>query len=216
MKQQLDELNQRAMSLIKEFVQKNDPVTISAIAAAANRIRLLSDKLDQIEHEIPQLKETLRQYDNHVKTPITSVPTRPLGLNTHANGYAKSPRKGIRIEVDWSRIGKPKAGKEVINEHMASNGLTKWVTRLYQELGEKVLTTLRSVRVNRGPLLSNDPKSDFKNHADGTLYQHQQILNTGYYVLTHSNTAQKVGDIHKACRVLGFPVGTVVVVEVEK
>jgi hypothetical protein len=83
-------------------------------------------------------------------------------------------------------------------------------------MGQQVLTTLRNVRINRGPLVSNDPQNDFKNRTDGSIYQHQPILDTGYHVLTHSNSSQKVGDIKKACKALGLPTGMVVAAEVDK
>jgi len=214
MKQQLDELNRQAMVLITEFAGKNDPATIASIASTANRIRQLSDRLDEIQHEIPRIKETLLQYGRQQTTPFTAPVQLASGNDT--NGHQKSPRKKIRVEIDWSRMGKTNKGKEVISEHMASDTLTQWVIRLYQEIGEKILPTLQGVRINRGPLVSNDPQKDFKNNADGTLYQHQPILDTGYYVLTHSKTSQKVGDIQKACRALGLPAGMVAVAEADK
>jgi hypothetical protein len=215
MKTQLDELNQLAMSLITEFAGKNDSATITCLASVANRVRQLREKLDEIQQEIPRLKEALLQYAH----PQTSSIARPIPsptISTDTNGHQKTPRKKIRVEIDWTRIGNATKGKETICEHMASHTLTKWVVRLYQEIGAQILTTLHHVRVNRGPLVSDDPQNDFKNHADGTVYQHQPILDTGHYVLTHSNTSQKVGDIQKASKALGLPPGMVVVFEIEK
>jgi len=94
--------------------------------------------------------------------------------------------------------------------------MAKWVVRLYQEMGEQILTTLRGLRINRGPFVSRDPQKDFMNKAAGTLFQHQPILNTGYYVLTHSGTGEKIGEIQKACQALSLPIGMVTVEAVEK
>ena len=204
------------MGLITEFAGKNDPATIACIASTANRIRQLTDKLDEVEQEIPRLEETLLQYGRPQTGPFSPRQIQPPAILTGTNDYQKSPRKKIKVEIDWTRLGKPTKGKEIINEHMASHTLTKWVVRLYQEIGEQVLITLHNVRINRGPLVSNDPRSDFLNHADGTIYQHQPVLDTGYHVLTHSNSSQKVGDIQKACKALGLPTGMVVVAELDK
>jgi hypothetical protein len=217
MKQQLDNLNRQAMSLITDYAGKNDPATIACIASTANRIRQLKDKLDEIEHEIPRLKDILLQYSRQLDAPQMPRPAQIPSVQTQTNGQHKSARKKIRIEVDWSRLEKTKVkGKEIICEHMASNSMTKWVIRLFQELGEQILPKLHGVRINRGPFVSREPQKDFQNNSDGTLYQYQPILNTGYYVLTHSNTSQKIGDIQKACQALGLPIGMVIVEEVEK
>ena len=206
------------MLLITEYAGKNDPSRIALIATTANRIRQLSDKLDEIEHEIPRLKETLAHYESQTNEPIASRTAATPAVAVQEKEQQKSgSKKKLRIEIDWSRMANTKSKKkEVISEHMSSDTLTLWVTRLFQELGEPVLTTLQNVRINRGPLISKEPQNDFKNKADGTLYSHQPILNTGYHVLTHSKTSQKFGDIKKACHALSLPTGMVVVTEVDK
>jgi hypothetical protein len=214
MKQKLDDLFKKAMSLITDYAGKDDPATVACIASTANRIRQLKDKLDEIEQEIPRINDTLLQYSRQQNTPrfapITVLPSR-------TNGQHKSARKKIRIEIDWSRMAQTKSKpKEVICQHLASDSMTRFVIRLCQELGEQILPTLHGVRINRGPLVTQDPRKDYLNSSDGTLYQHQPILDTGYYVLTHSQTNQKVGDIQNACRALGLPIGMVVVTEVNK
>jgi hypothetical protein len=188
-----------------------------AFATTANRIRQFNDKLDEIEHEIPRLKEALTNFstqrENPVATRSTPMPSTPI----RANGQHKSPGKKIRIEVDWSRIGKDKTnGKEVICEHKASDSLTKFVIRLYQEIGEGILPKLNQVRISRGPLVSKSPQTDYVNNSTGILFQHQPVLETGYHVLTHSSNNEKIGYISKACQALRLPIGMVTAEELEK
>jgi len=79
-----------------------------------------------------------------------------------------------------------------------------FVSRVVQAMGPEALIKLEQVRINRGPLISKTPARDFLNQAKGDLYSHKRIRGTDYYILTHSETSQKVDDLKKVCRVLGF------------
>jgi hypothetical protein len=57
---------------------------------------------------------------------------------------------------------------------------------------------------------------DFCNKTSGTLYQHQAVSGTDYYVLTHSASVEKVADVRRAAQFLGIPAGVVTVTEVLK
>ena len=65
-------------------------------------------------------------------------------------------------------------------------------------------------------MVSTTPESDFRNQKDGSIYSHQQIADSSYHMLTHSQTSQKVTDIIKACqKALSFPIGAVIVEETD-
>jgi hypothetical protein len=211
MKEQLRALSREAMGLIGTLSAKGDAAAIARVAAAANRIKQLEEQLAHIEQEIPGIQETIQSCTPPVEShPPTPDPEEPLPPSRGGSG-----RKKLRIQVNWARLNKP-GGKELICEHKASDTMTKFAVRLHQEFGLETLQKLCSVRISRGPMVSKTPRPDFVNQADETLYAHHPISDTGYYILTHSPNTQKVTDIQKACRSLGFPVGAVLVDEVDK
>jgi hypothetical protein len=212
MKQKLEQLSNSAMELIGKFARKGDAPTIARIAATASRIQQLQEHLQHIEQEIPQIEEKLKTYAFENTAPALPEPQpKPF---TPPNG--QSGKKRLRITIDWGRLGKA-GGKEVICEHASSDTMTKWAARLYQQFGPEPLQKLARFRISRGPMVSNNPQIDFRNQKAGSIYGHQPISDSGYYMLTHSQNSQKVTDITKACqKALGFPVGAVEVEETEK
>jgi hypothetical protein len=60
------------------------------------------------------------------------------------------------------------------------------------------------------------PAKDFVNQAQGKLYGHKKIQGTDYYVLTHSQTSQKIEDLNRICRVVGFISGSVQIEQVNR
>jgi hypothetical protein len=211
MKSDLEALHNNAMQLIGVLAGKGDVAAISRVAATAKQIQQLQEQLVHIEQEIPRMKENLAIYAAAEKMPRPDIATPASGASS--NGYGG--KKLLRVQVDWMRLGKA-GGKEVISEHKSSDTMAKWAGRLYQQMGTQVLQNLSNFRISRGPMISKQPNVDFINKQDSTLYSHQPILDSGYYILTHSQTTQKVGDVRKACQFLGFPMGAVVVDEVEK
>ena len=83
------------MGLITEFAGKNDPATIACIASTANRIRQLTDKLDEVEQEIPRLEETLLQYGRPQTGPFSPRQIQPPAILTGTNDHQRSPRKSL-------------------------------------------------------------------------------------------------------------------------
>lgn len=212
MKEQLEQLSNTAMDLISTLARKGDAPTIARVAATASRIQQLQEQLEHIEQEIPQIEEKLKGFTNgQVTSDARGDSPKPFAPT---NGH--SGKKRLQITVDWGRLGKP-GGKEVICEHMSSDTMTKWATRLYQQFGPEPLQKLARFRISRGFMVSNNPQSDYVNHADGSVYSHQPIADSGYYMLTHSQTSQKLADIPRACqRALAFPVGAVIVEDTDK
>jgi hypothetical protein len=85
-----------------------------------------------------------------------------------------------------------------------------------EELGPDALQKLVRIRVNRGPLLSKSPKTDFLNQTQGRVYGHKRLRGTDYFVLTHSQTSQKADDLIRVCGVLGLVRGSVQVRVVDR
>jgi hypothetical protein len=216
MNAKLQQLSTRTMILIGEFAVKNDVEAIKRLSDAATRIKSLQDSLAAIEHDATELESFLNGFTKSPDgaAPIFSLPETQPELNEDEDG-SRSRGKKILIEIHWERLGKP-GGKEVICEHKASDTMAKFLHRLYNALGTGALEKLSTFRVSIGPLVSKDPRGEFANRAKGTLYSHQRLPGTPFYVLTHSQTSQKVGDLKDACKFLGLPIGAVFVSETEK
>jgi hypothetical protein len=198
--------------LIAKFARKGDAPTITRIAVAASRIQQLQEQIQHIEQEIPQIEEKLKTYETeHTAPPPQEPPPRPFAPS---NGH--TGRKRLRITVDWGRLGKP-GGKEVICDQKCSETMTRWATRLYQQFGHEPLQKLARFRIGAGPMVSDNPQSDFRNRKGHRIYMHRPIADSGYYMLTHSSTLQKVNDVSRACHTaLSFPIGAIVVEETEQ
>ena len=212
----LNQLSARTMSLIGEFAAKNDVEAINRLSGTATKIKGLQESLAAIEHDASDLEIFLNGFTKSpANEPLSATSRITNHLEPSDDAESRSRGKKLRVEIDWSRLEKP-GGKEVICERMASDTMTKFVHRLYAAFGISTLEKLSSFRVSRGPLVSKDPNRDFSNRSNGTLYSHQRVSGTSFYVLTHSQTSQKVGDVKEACRHLGLPIGAVKVTEVEK
>lgn len=139
---------------------------------------------------------------------VSTVLLEPENETDDFEESGRAERKTLRIEIDWRANGKAHEN-EVILLPKAAESLAKFISRLAEELGPDVLQKLSRLRVNRGPLLSKSPSADFVNQAQGKLYGHKRVPTTDYYVLTHSQTSQKVEDLERVCRVVRLAPGSV-------
>jgi hypothetical protein len=219
MKTKIEELTEKTRNLIAKYATKgNSAASIAQLASTLTRLQQLENQISQIEMELPRIEESLNQYADatvsrgHSKELMMPQNISPSSFDRN-NGHKKDS-KIIKIEIDWSRNGKSK-GKETIFDSVASKTMAKWASRLYEELGIEILHSLSTFKVNRGVFVSKNPERDYLK-PDGSPYAYLPILNTGYFILTHSQTEQKIKDITNACRFLGLPVGMVTVHEVEK
>jgi hypothetical protein len=213
MKEQLDGLLKQAMTLITKYASDDDALAITRIAGTANRIKQMQHQIAEVESEIPRIRETLAQYVSHGTHTLAGTDG---SAHADSSGAESSSRKKLRIQIDWGRIGKSR-GMEVVSEHKSSDTMTKWGVRLYEEMGIEALQKLSRFRISRGPMVSTHPATDFRNKKDGTIYSHQPIKDSGYFMLTHSQNSQKATDIRRASqKALALPAGMVLVEEVEK
>ncbi len=214
MKSELLEIHKEAMALIEQFAKRGDASRISRVASIANNIQQLQMQLVHVEQEIPRIKESLAGYKANREDQAATDSSK--STDPHASGHdGDEGEKKLRIQMDWSRLGKP-GGKENISENTSSDTMTKWAVRLYQQFGVQILQKLAAFRIGRRPLISNRPQEDFFNKKKGTPYSNQPILDSGYYILTHSDTHTKINYISRACKFLGFHVGAVIVDEIVK
>ena len=211
MQQKLEGLKQTAMRLIKD-PRQTDPLVMAEVAPIPARIQRLIVQCEQIEEEVSHIEQRLKALQDSGQTGSE----RANGVEPVAAEHAtRGGRKKVRIEIDWPRLGKP-GGKEIICEHLASASLAKFVSRLYEAMGIEILEKLAKLRVNRGPFVTRNPRIDYWNPVDQDAYQHQPIGQSGFFVLTHSETKQKVEDVAKASQFLRLPPGAVVAEAVDK
>jgi len=204
------------MGLIKNPAL-NDSATIALLGPIPAKLQQLQGQIDEIEQEatrIENLIKTLNAKDRNStasRAAFQSVVPLP-----RLNG--RQEQKKIRIEIDgsfWGKSHKP----EVFCEHMASDTLAKFFARLYAVKGVEVLEKLSKFKVNRRMLVSKNPKSDYRYRSGATekIYSHQAIGNSGYFVLTHSKTGEKVDFLRTVCsKILNLPDHMFKVEEVEK
>ena len=116
---------------------------------------------------------------------------------------SKGPRSNISVVLNWQLINR--GNQEKIRENTAAATMARLMERLARSLGEKILDKLTGFRISRGPIVSRTPDRDFINKKTGDTYAHHKIPNTSYYVLTHSETDQKVKDLKSIAKFLGYP-----------
>lgn len=206
MKSQLDEMEKEAMTLIAKYARDSDVGAISRLSDTARRISNVKQQLADIDSEYRNISESLNRF--------RTSSSEQRGAHS-SESVSESRRKKLKIEIDWSRIGRG-TEKEVISENVSSATVVKFTERLVRVFGERCLEQLVHLRLNRGPFVSKNPDQDFCNKAAGSLYQHQRVPGTDYYVLTHSANAEKVADVRRAAVFLELPIGGITVTEVPK
>lgn len=106
---------------------------------------------------------------------------------------------GLCVQVRWHT----EMVTETISGANAASTLRRFIERASEVFGAQCLELLVSVDTGRGPLVSRQPTTDFKNQRSGTLYTHHPIGALGWHVITHSSTDEKREQLQKACRALG-------------
>ena len=215
MEAKLNELSIRAMTLIGECATKNDVEAILHLSETATRVKSLQEQLVSIRRDMNSIEGYLGGFSEKPAAKAPVFPGVAESLYRSAAGGVRARAKKLQVTLDWARAGKS-LDKEVIAENLSSSTMAKLLKRLSSVFGEAILERLHTFRVSRGLLVSPNPRHDYVNHATGTLYGHQEIPGTSYFVLTHSANSQKVSDLKEASRFLGLPFGLVTVVVVEK
>lgn len=197
------------MRLIKD-PQQTDPAVIAEIAPIPARIQRMKAQWQQFEDEVKHIKERLVR--SATSEPEGGEQGRDNSKNEHPN---RGGRKKLRIKINWPLLGKPD-GTEIICEHLASASLVRFASRLSEVLGPDVLEKLSRLRINRGPFVTKNPKIDYWNPADQDTYQHQPVRHSGFFILTHSETSQKVKDVSTVGRFLKLPPRAIIAEAVDK
>jgi hypothetical protein len=179
-------------------------------------VQHLRKRTTELEGEVSEIETSLKKMNGESTFEQVAV------IVPHLAGNEADPSEGgrigpqtLKIEIDWEANGKKRA-KETILQPMAGDSMVMFLSRLVEELGQDAVQKLSRLRVNRGPLISISPKTDYLNHAQGKVYSHKRLRGTEYFVLTHSQTSQKADDLSRICRVLGFVPGSVQIRAVDR
>jgi hypothetical protein len=162
-------------------------------------------RLAQIAAQLKRLDEQR----NQLLAAVRPVPVSPVASEPPIGGAAKrslrdsarpASRGGLAVEI------KSEEGASLkICERTATDTVVALMERIMTLFGLSGLEKLMSLQVSRGPLVSREPRKDYLNPRTGSLYAHHRIPGTSLYVLTHSDTSQKVKDLTAALARLGLP-----------
>jgi hypothetical protein len=196
-KQKLLQLGQEAMKLIKNPLL-NDSATIARLGPIPAKLQQMQVQIDEIEQEATRIDNLLKSLNRNGRKTTTVENLNPETL-IHQSG--RQEQKKIRIEIDGSFFGNSRK-TEVFCEHKASNTLAKFLARLSAIKGVQILEKLSKFKVNRRMLVSKNPNTDYRywSGSGEKIYSHQPIGDSGYFVLTHSKTGEKVEFIRTLCR----------------
>jgi hypothetical protein len=216
MKQQIENLQKSIGKLMQEHLANAEFDTVTILSPLLARVQELQKRDADIEREVAEIESTLKATKGKSQTQKVAELVPQL---TSAYGNGDETGRGrpqtLKIRIDWKANARNKEPEEIC-ENTAAASMAAFVSRAIQELGQDVLSKLERVRINRGPLISRTPAKDFVNQAQGKLYGHKKIRGSDYYILTHSQTSQKVEDLNKVCRVLGFVPGSIQIEQVNR
>jgi hypothetical protein len=196
-------------ALMKGHLSKSDYESVTRLSTLLSRLQLLQKRATELDGEISEIEATIKGLNGKaIPQNVAEIVPRLAHTNGDSEDYGRAGPQTLRIEVDWKANGKTHE-KEVILLPKAGDGMVKFLSRVIEEFGQDVLQKLSRIKINRGLLLSKTPSTDFLNQAQGKVYAHKRLHGTDFYVLTHSQTSQKMDDISRICRVIGFVPGSV-------
>jgi hypothetical protein len=209
MKTRIEKMLTSTGELMQRHLSKSDFESVTRLSTLLSRLQLLQKRAAELDGEISEIESTIKGL-NGKTTSQKVAEIAPLVTHTddHSEDFGRAGPQTLRIEIDWKANGKTHE-KELIILPKAGDGVVKFLSRVVEEFGQDALQKLSRVKINRGLLLSKTPATDFLNQAQGKVYAHKRLRGTDYYVLTHSQTSQKMDDINRICRVLGFVPGSV-------
>jgi hypothetical protein len=183
------------MKLIDQILHEIQAAAASGDLEKISRMNQMAKRVQEIEAGKTAFAAELAEIATKLKD----------GGSTEQPTFALIPRHSgpLTVEIDFPRLGTSHPNV-VISERQASDTMRRVIEALVAAKGAGILQALAQVRVNRGPLVSNQPKRDYNNSRSGQLYAHQPIGSTGYSVLTHSSTAEKVRDLRMVGERLGY------------
>jgi hypothetical protein len=209
-------------SILRQTMQRIAAASANFQMGEISRLNKLAERVTEIQAIQQRLEQELASLVAELNQPSPGPGGPPTTqANPESNRHFARVSTGsplllgpVAISIDWSTIGKSHP-KQTICERKASDTLRAFFETIHDRFGPETLARLVAIRANRAPLLSRQPQIEFLNPKQGVCYQHQQIGTTGWHVLTHSSTPEKLGIIRQVARALRFPPGAVIAQEVD-
>jgi hypothetical protein len=196
-------------TLMQTHLAKRDFESVTRLSTLLNRAQLLQRRATELDGEISEVEASIQSVNGKTKSQtVAEVVPRLHYATEDSEDSGRAGPKTLRIEINWKANGKAH-DNEVVLFPKAGDSMVAFLSRVVKEFGEDAIQKLSRIRISRGPLLSKMPATDFLNQAQGREYGNKRLPKTDYFVLTHSQTSQKVDDINRVCRVLGLIPGSV-------
>ena len=215
MKDEITGLLQKVGQMMQRELAAQNFDAATALSPLLSRLKDLQKRSDLVRSELAEIQSALSHTNGKPNAQHVVELLPRLGAMDDYEEVGRSRPQTLRLKIDW-QANRRSHDDEEICEHTAAATMTTFINRIIQEFGEQAIKKLEAIRVNRGPLISKTPAADFVNQAQGRLYGHKKIRGTDYYLLTHSSTSQKVEDIRRVCRVLGFVPGSVQIEQLDR
>jgi exonuclease VII small subunit len=194
MKALLDEINQHLESRIDELKLRLGEM---ALEGEFEKLQAVSEQAKELERG----RELVRQAERCINAAERK-------LETLSRSHTKASPTVLKITLRWSRLG-VSGQDEVIEERMAADAMPRLFERLADRLGSAVLDRAGGVRFSDRPVISRNPTRDWVNPNNGEPYAAKPIGRSGWHVITHSSTKQKIEQIEAVARGVGFPLGSI-------
>jgi hypothetical protein len=173
------------------------------LAAGAGDLERIS-RLNQLAKRVREIEEGTKAFDAELAQITSEVEGKETSDRTYQAVASPPIHSGpIVVTIDFPHLGVNHAAV-VISERQASDTMRRVIEALVAAKGPSILQSLTQLRVNRGPIVTQDPEHDYKNPQTGQLYAHQPVGSTGFFVLTHSATVEKVRDLGLVAETLGL------------
>jgi hypothetical protein len=165
----------------------------------AARLAQIAAQLKRIDEQRNQLLASVRS-TSAAPMPLAAPASVEHPKRSSGDSVRLASRGGLAVEI------KSEDGRSLrICEKTATDTVVALMERIMTLFGLSGLEKLMNLQVSRGPLISREPRKDYLNASTGNLYAHHRIPGTSLYVLTHSDTQQKMKDLTAALQRLGLP-----------
>lgn len=216
MKDRIENLLNKIGKLMQGHLSNRKFDSVTQVSMLLAKVQQLQRRAAELDNEVSEIEATLAKGDGRsVQEKVAEIVPQVSSNGADEDIGGRSGPQTLRIEIDW-KANRKNHEKEIILLPKAADVMVKFLSRTVEEFGQEALQKLVRVRINRGPLLSQTPATDFLNQAQGRIYGNKRLRGTDYFVLTHSQTSQKAADLERICRVLGFVPGSVKIREVKR
>jgi hypothetical protein len=175
MKDRIENLLNKIGRLMQEHLSNRKFDSVTQVSTLLAKVQQLQRRAAELDDEVSEMEAMLTKGDGksvREKVAEIALPISHNGDDEDIGG--RSGPQTLRIEIDW-KANRRNHDKEVILLPKAADGMVTFLSRAIDEFGQEALQKLIRMRINRGPLLSKSPATDFLNQAQGRMYGHRLL-----------------------------------------